>query len=283
MPPLLGRPVRADTVPCIAMTPSIATVSPRLTFRAWGATDQGRVRSSNEDHLAVDALHQVCIVADGMGGHRGGEVASRVVVDDVMDSVRRGYTAGPFALSPGTSTAGNLLRSAVHAANERLLDMAARDERYSGMGTTVVVALIRGAVLTVAHAGDSRLYLRDRHGLRVVTVDDSWMANVLAMDPEADPVQLARHPLRNVLTNVVGGRLEMEVHVQDLPLVGGERIVLTTDGVHGVLQPERLAQIVDEYPASEVPAALIAAALDRGSRDNCTAVVGEFGAGSRHT
>lgn len=211
-----------------------------------------------------------------MGGHQAGEVASRIAVDDLIDRVRGGGSTGD-ALSPaGPLSAAHLLLAGVRSANTRILEVAAADPSCAGMGTTVVAAILREGLLTVAHAGDSRAYLYRNGQLCLLTTDDSWMASMLAQRPGSDPLEIQRHPMRNVLTNVVGLRADMEIHVQEVPLDGGEIVVLTTDGVHGVLEPERFTQILTDHAPSEAPAVLIAAALARGSRDNCTAVVAEY-------
>jgi protein phosphatase len=219
------------------------------------------------------------VVADGMGGHSAGEVASRLAADTVVDAVRRGTSSGPFARDSSVSEGGTLLRNAIHAANRCVLDAARDLADYAGMGTTIVAALARGRTLSVAHVGDSRVYLHDGERLGQMTADDSWIASVLACDPTADPALLQRHPLRNALTNVVGSRAEVHVHLLELPLSGRDIALLTTDGVHGVLDLERLERAVSgcaQRGVAGLPADLVAAALDRGSRDNCTAVVAEF-------
>jgi protein phosphatase len=209
-----------------------------------------------------------------MGGHKAGEVASRLVVEGVVEGVRRGCrTMSP---EPGVSIPGQLLWASVHAANTRILEHAAANPDLSGMGTTVVAATLRHGLLTVAHAGDSRAYLFDGNYLTLLTQDDSWLAALLAANPNPHPAEFERHPMRNVLTNVVGLRPDMDVHLREVPLSGGELVVLTTDGVHGVLEPERLAQVVADHPPADVPARLIQAAMARGSRDNCTAVLAQY-------
>jgi len=145
------------------------------------------------------------------------------------------------------------------------------------MGTTVVAALVVKDRIAVGHAGDSRLYLFANGRLRQLTHDDSWVANMLADDPEADPIALQHHPMRNALTNVVGARLRTQVHIVEEHLGGGELLLLTTDGIHGVLDDRRIEQLLDDaddlaYTAS----AFVAAALARGSRDNCTAIVARY-------
>jgi protein phosphatase len=110
--------------------------------------------------------------------------------------------------------------------------------------------------------------------LRQVTEDDSWMASMLADDPNADPLLLQHHPMRNALTNVVGARSRTEVHVGEEALAGGELLLLSTDGVHGVLDDRRIERVmVEDDDPRAIAHGLVGAALTRGSRDNCTAVV----------
>jgi protein phosphatase len=245
-------------------------------MRAHGVTDRGRVRPTNEDCYGIDHDLQLYVVADGMGGHRAGEVASRMAVDAIFEYVARAAitTTWPFGFDAAISDAGNLLRTAVHAANARVFEAALAKPDYFGMGTTAVAALVRDGVLSVAHVGDSRLYLFADRRLRQLTDDDSWASAVLAGDPDTDPGLLQKHPMRNALTAVVGARARTSVHLTERPLQGGERLALTTDGVHGVLDDAAMAEMMGRTGGlDEIAAAIVAAALASGSRDNCTAVI----------
>lgn len=244
--------------------------------RAHGVTDRGRIRPTNEDCYGIDRDLQLYVVADGMGGHRAGEVASRMAVDTVIEYVARSAvsTTWPFGFDTAVSEAGNLLRTAVHAANARIFEAALAKPDYFGMGTTTVAALVRDGVLSVAHVGDSRLYLFADLRLLQMTEDDSWASAVLAHDPELEPAAVQKHPMRNALTSVVGSRPKTRVHLTERPLQGGERLALTTDGVHGVLDAGVMAGLMGRKGGvTDVAAALVAEALSRGSRDNCTAVI----------
>jgi serine/threonine protein phosphatase PrpC len=244
--------------------------------RAHGATDRGCVRATNEDCYGIDHDLQLYVVADGMGGHRAGEVASRMAVDAIIEYVGRSAitTTWPFGFDEAMSPGGNLLRTAVHAANSRIFEAALANPAYHGMGTTAVAALVQDGVLSIAHVGDSRLYLFANRQLRQMTQDDSWASAVLAQDPDVNPFMLQRHPMRNALTAVVGSRGKTSVHLAERPLLGGERLALTTDGVHGVLDDEAVADLIGgPGDLKDVAGRLIAAALAAGSRDNCTAVI----------
>ena len=248
---------------------------------AYGLSDKGRIRQNNEDCFAIDEALGLCVVADGMGGHNAGEVAARLAVDAVVSYVAErevnGLDEWPFGHDDALSTEGNILRTAIHLANVEVLEASIGDDDYAGMGTTIVAARASRGRLSVAHVGDSRLYVFANERLRQVTHDDSWIASMLASDPDADPLVLKHHPLRNALTNVVGARSRTTVHVADVPLKGGELLLLSTDGVHGVLDDARLEELLrDGENPQAIANAVVLSALARGSRDNVTAVVARY-------
>ena len=250
-------------------------------LRAYGVTDRGRVRPINEDCWAFDEACSLCVVADGMGGHKAGEVAARMAVDTVVASVTTGTVGDPerwpFGFDPSLSDVGNRLRTAIHLAHMRILETAVTSDRYAGMGTTIVAAIVKGRRLSIGHVGDSRLYLLAGDRIRQITHDDSWMACMLADDPEADVARLEHHPMRNALTNVVGARRRTNVHVAEETLRGGELLLLSTDGVHGVLDDDRIEQLMlDSGDLRGTATRLVAAALARGGHDNCTALVARY-------
>ena len=248
-----------------------------MPLRAYGLTDKGLVRPTNEDCFAIQEDLGLCVIADGMGGHNAGEVAARLAVDAVVDFVRQGDDSWPFGFDPSLSADGNLLRTAIHLANVQIREAAISSHDYAGMGTTIVAARVADGRLSVAHVGDSRLYLVAGRALRQVTRDDSWMVSMLAHDPDTDPLLLQHHPMRNALTNVVGARMRTDVHVAEQALAGGELMLLSTDGVHGVLDDRRIERMMleDDDPRA-IAHGVIKAALARGSSDNCTAVVARY-------
>jgi serine/threonine protein phosphatase PrpC len=159
-------------------------------------------------------------------------------------------------------------------ANRKVFRAAEKSDDYGGMGTTLVCALLNGAQASIGSVGDSRLYLLSNRTIKQLTVDDSWAATILAQDPTLTPEAIAQHPMRNVLTNVLGARESVEVHLIERTLVGGDILLMCTDGVHNVLAPEGLREILTNNPDCERAAqVLIDTALDRGSRDNVTALV----------
>ena len=273
-------------------------------LQAYGVTEKGRIRPTNEDCFAIDEGLPLCVVADGLGGHNAGEIAAQMAVDAVADylgvsgaalsrlpcdavsgAALSGLRGGPERMAPpqaGTwpfgfdrslSHTGNLLRTAIHLANVQILETAISSDEYAGMGTTIVAAMIEGARLSVGYVGDSRLYVVTNSRLRRLTHDDSWAASALGDDSREEP----SHPMRNLLTNVVGRRPRTDVHVVEEMLGGGELLLLLTDGVHGALDDDRLKRLVGGGgDLRQIATRLVGAALARGSRDNCTAIAARY-------
>ncbi len=245
---------------------------------AHGVSDTGRVRKTNEDRFISDPELRLFAVADGMGGHRAGEVASELAVEAVTTfitlSVSDTDVTWPYGVDPKLSFDGNRLRTAIHLANRRVLRAAEVTDDYAGMGTTFVGVLVNGSQVSIGSVGDSRIYLFANGKLEQLTTDDSWAATILAHDPSLGPEEIAHHPMRNVLTNVLGAREAVDVHLSERTLNPGEMLVLCSDGVHGVLPPATLQQVLSETSdVARAAQALVTRALDLGSRDNATALV----------
>jgi serine/threonine protein phosphatase PrpC len=252
-------------------------------IRGCGVSDIGRVRKTNEDSFVSDPETRLFAVADGMGGHNAGEVASRLAIEALTEFIRRSATdtdfSWPCGLDETLSFAGNRLRTAIHLANRRVFRAAESTDDYNGMGTTIVGLLVNGGRVSIGHVGDSRLYLLSNGHIEQLTQDDSWAATILTQDPTLGPADIARHPMRNVLTNVLGAREQVDIHLSERDLTGGERLVLSSDGLHGVLSADAIKQILDKEPDVEKAArALVQTALERGSRDNVTALVVRYDA-----
>ena len=252
---------------------------------AHGVSDAGPVRKANEDNFISDPVLQLFVVADGMGGHSAGEVASDLAVQTIAGFISRteedAEFSWPYGIEPGLSFPGNRLRTAVHLANRRVFRAAERCDEYTGMGTTVVGALISGRRLTIANAGDSRLYMFADGRLTQMTRDDTWAATVLAAQGSSNPTPVPQS-MRRVLTNVLGAREQADVRLSEHDLNGGELILLCSDGLHGVLEDDDVAKILGGggTPAAMV-ASLIEAALAHGTKDNITAVVARYDGESR--
>lgn len=249
-----------------------------MKLSAYGVTHPGRVRPTNEDALLSDPDAGVFLVADGMGGHQAGEVASRLALETIrgfLDSSRadRDLT-WPFGFDPSLSFNGNRLITAVRLANRKVYQAGEHEPDYAGMGTTIVAALIDGEQLTFCGVGDSRLYLLADGRLEQLTHDDSWVATVLAREPGFDQGQLAQHPMRHVLTNVVGARDDTDVEVGERTVPPGAILLLCSDGLYGSLDDATL-QILLAAPGEleEIAERLVHTALERSGSDNITALV----------
>ncbi len=245
---------------------------------AYGISNKGLVRKTNEDSFVCSPDLGLFVVADGMGGHSAGEVASRLAIDAIEGFMRRSHGEAeyswPYGIDPQLSVDANRLRTAIHLANRRVFRAAESHDDYTGMGTTVVSALVTGETVVIGHVGDSRLYRMRRGTLETMTSDDTWVATVLAHDPGADAAALAQHPMRHVLTSVVGAREQVEVHMVEVPVEPGDLFMLCSDGLHGLVDGDTLAALLaadGSLPA--IAAGLVQAALERGGNDNVTAVV----------
>ena len=247
-------------------------------IRACGVSDVGRVRKSNEDRFVSDPNLRLFAVADGMGGHKAGEVAAQLAIDAISGFVSRSENDNdvtwPYGIDDSLYFDGNRLRTAICLANRRVFRAAESTDDYGGMGTTVVSLIVSGAQAAIGSVGDSRVYRLSGGRLLQVTKDDSWASTILAQDPSLKPEDIAQHPMRNVLTNVLGGRPTVDVHVTEHTLRSGDVLLLCSDGLHNVMPLGMLEDVLKKTPDVERAAKdLVAAALDRGSRDNVTALV----------
>ncbi len=254
-------------------------------LRVCGHTDAGPVRRSNEDTLLIEVELRLFAVADGMGGHSAGEVASRLAVDSLSSFVRRAQgdtdVSWPYGIEPELSYQANLLRTAINLANRRVFRSAESHDDYTGMGSTLVALLFGGNRVVVGHIGDSRAYLCRGNKLTQLTQDDTWAVAMLAEDPDAAS-SVASHSMKHVLTNVLGSKEHTECHIAEHQVEPGDRLVLCSDGLHGVLGTEDLLGVLRDVPtdaAEDASRRLVAAAIERGTRDNVTAVIVSIGDG----
>ena len=232
-----------------------------MPLAASGVTHQGR-RSTNEDTWLVDLELGLLVVADGMGGHNAGEVASALAVK----AIREHLVASGLPPNP------SLLEQAIQLANQRILSAAARQPDQSGMGTTVVAAVVSDGRVFYMGVGDSRVYRWQEGRLEQLTRDDSWLA--AALEGEHRPPALNTHPMRHVLTKVVGLRPQLQAAAAECPLEPGACLLLCSDGVHGAVPDETLAEILgSDQEVGDLARDIVHAAIARGATDNITAVV----------
>jgi serine/threonine protein phosphatase PrpC len=214
------------------------------------------------------------LVADGMGGHNAGEVASRMAVDAVVNFIRETHDGGeqtwPFAFDPKRSMLANRLAVALRIANCRVHQAGSGNLNLEGMGTTIVAALAEGERIVIAHVGDSRAYrLRDGQLLQM-TEDDTWLTVLQRAGATSGATS---HPMRHVLTNGIGMRADLTLSLAEEPLLGGDRWLISSDGVHSFLTGRALSQLVSRPCAETAAQRCVKSAIAAGSSDNATAVV----------
>lgn len=251
----------------------------KLNF--FGATDVGRRRKNNEDYFGIFEPHVLFVVADGMGGHAAGEIASKVAVDSINEFVC--LTSGdqeitwPFGLDDTISYDGNRLKTAVRFANRKVLEATKEKSEYEGMATTVASVLVDGASANLAHVGDSRVYLFRGGELSQLTSDHSWV-NEQLLNGIISAEQARTHPLRNVVTRALGGKADLQVDMQTHAVKSGDVLLLCSDGLTTMVPDEHIARIVNDA-GSDIDAAadaLVAEANARGGEDNITVLLLRF-------
>lgn len=228
-------------------------------------TDTGRVRENNEDAALALPEFGLFIVADGMGGHAAGEVASQLAVETLVNwlSGRR----VPRAIRDEAP----LMRSALIEANLAVYRKS-REPGLEGMGTTLTALLLRGRTATIAHAGDTRAYLVYKSRLRQLTHDDTLIA-LLIEQGVADAGQSSSHPDRHVLTQAVGSQPTVEPQVVRLRVPKAARILLSSDGLHDVVDDAQLASLASHAELETAANSLVDRANELGGPDNITALL----------
>ncbi len=246
-----------------------------------GVTHPGRIRKVNEDGFYYDLQLGLFLVADGMGGHNAGEIASRLALESVLTFIQRtredeGFT-WPFGIETHLSFDANRMRTALRLANRRVFQMSESGVQYSGMGTTVVAALITGNQLTFATVGDSRIYLVQDHGMSQLTQDDSWLATLRAQDPNLDESQFEKHPLRHVITKAIGTLADTELAIHERTLRPGDLLLMCTDGLHDLVGDREMLEVLDgSGTLGERADELVRRALEQGGRDNVTTLLVQY-------
>jgi serine/threonine protein phosphatase PrpC len=248
-----------------------------MQVKAYGLSHVGRQRQHNEDSYLVEDDAKLFLVADGMGGHAAGEIASRIAVDSISEFILHSKSddgTWPHAYDEHFRRSTNRLMAAVRIANTRVLEAMRKDARLRGMGTTVVACLVDNDLISVAHVGDSRAYLiRDKH-LSRITNDHSWVFEQVqaGMLTEAEA---EKHPLRNVITRALGGALQVSPDATEIEAKSGDVYLLCSDGLTGMVSEDEILRLVTSNEGNLEAACqqLIDAANEHGGMDNVTAVL----------
>ena len=237
----------------------------------WGLTDPGCVRSQNQDAYQMVQLDRgtvLCVVCDGMGGAKSGNVASSLAVDVFVEEIRRTWTS-----NMDDEKIDRMLEAAVKLTNFTVFDQAQQFEEFNGMGTTLVAALIRNRSATVVNVGDSRAYSVTRDGIRQLTVDHS-LVQMLVQRGELTPEQAKTYPGKNFITRAIGTESVVECDLFRLDVERGDAIFLCTDGVTNIVdEQEILFEVVHGVNKQYCCQHLLDIAKSRGAPDNVTGVL----------
>lgn len=239
-------------------------------------TDIGRVRMVNEDRAVVQENLNglvLAIVADGMGGHQAGDIASQMAVDIIHSELQT------IPMGASMEERKSRLKAAVELANEKIFSFAAERESYHGMGTTVVAVLADETTVVAGHIGDSRAYQINAQGIEQLTEDHS-LVNELVKSGQITREEASHHPRRNVLTRALGTEATIEVDIRDLTWNPGDILLLCSDGLSSLVSREQLLAVVNGDEALDSKAQrLVNEALEAGGDDNITVVLVSHTAG----
>ena len=265
-----------------------------LAVEVAGKTDVGCMRENNEDNFGYDSRYGIFVVCDGMGGQAAGEVASKMGVDVLLEYFRCGTPAAPPAEPAGAepkATAKNgseqetsqipatvsaeagALAGAIRLANRKIYEAGQNEHGRSGMGSTIVAALVHGNSLVVAHVGDSRIYLVRQGEIQQLTHDHSLVAEQVRLG-YITPEQAATSELQNVILRALGAEAEVQPDVEDLLAVPGDVLLMTSDGLTRYVHDQEILEIIKLSASLDAACnKLIQAAKDRGGDDNITCLL----------
>ncbi len=236
-------------------------------MRYYAITDVGKKRSLNEDGYIADG--SIFAVADGMGGHRAGEVASITALDILRANLAK----------RGKEPIEQRIAGAIKQANQDIYKKALKDLDMRGMGTTLTVAIPSDGKLYIGHVGDSRLYLLRDGKLSQLTDDHSLVAQMV-QSGHLKPEEAEVHPQRSIITRAIGSEADVEVDLSVEDILPGDRFLLCTDGLNAMLSDNEIAEVLrDKEDLGEAARELISWANDRGGKDNITVVLFESGGG----
>ena len=248
----------------------------RLSWAA--ASDKGRRRSTNEDSHCARPDLGLFLVADGMGGHVAGEVASRLAVDTIEGFIQQTKAANPddtwpFPFDTNISVEANRLMAAFRLANRAIASKMSAAQGLRGMATTASAVLIDGNLAWVGHVGDSRVYLFRGGQLERMTTDHSWVEEQVQAGA-LTPTAARQHPWRNVVTRALSGGEDPDIDVKEYSLEVGDRVLICSDGLSTVTSDERIGELLGQpVPLAEVCQSLVDAANEGGGPDNITTLV----------
>lgn len=252
-----------------------------MKIQAVGLSDRGLKRGHNEDSLSVVPDIGLYIVADGMGGHNAGEVASRQAIESMVEFIRTcdsDEVTWPFPQEAELSEYENRLVAAIKIANRDVCNLSLEHQEYSGMGTTLVALSVSDSLesVAVAHVGDSRCYRLREGKLDQVTLDHSWVSEQL-QKKIITAEEAKNHRWKNVITRALGNKLDVDVDVQNLPVESNDVFMLCSDGLSSMIEDDVIERIMVDNPDLELCIqALIQAANGNGGLDNISVILIRF-------
>lgn len=240
----------------------------RSDVKTFSITDTGRVRSSNQDCVFCEGNEIGCfpnlfLVADGMGGHRAGDTASRMCVEEVVNAIKNTKCSTPVSV----------FEQAVRAANKAIYEKSHSVASFEGMGTTLVCATVVGQTAYIGNIGDSRLYLM-RDSLQQITVDHS-LVEVMVQSGEIQKDEMRVHPNKNIITRALGTDIEVRLDCFEIDVQQGDVLLLCSDGLSNMLEDEETEKIIREHISdiSDVGRRLVERANEAGGKDNISVVL----------
>jgi len=243
-----------------------------MKARAAGLSDLGRCRKVNQDQFLLDSSLGLYAIADGMGGHAAGEVASDLAINALAGSLRNHKESGSGPWTP--ERAAELLRQALNDGNRKICESVANRVEWRGMGTTMVALVLAGETAVIGHVGDSRAYLLRDGELRQITSDHSWVNEQVKLGL-LTPEQAYRHPMRNIVTRALGNQTEVQVDVSVEVVRPNDIFALCSDGLSGMVSDEEIAEILAKH--GDVPRDACRLLVDQanlhGGEDNVTVIV----------
>ena len=247
-----------------------------------GLTDVGREREHNEDSFGIFPQYNLFVVADGMGGHKAGDIASQMAVqaiEDFFETTEKEDITWPFQFDPNQPFSVNRLVTSIQIANNNIYKESISNDVHQGMGTTVVglLSVEDNKACHIAHVGDSRCYRIRNDEIQLITMDHSLINDYLRAAPDLTPEQIAELP-SNVITRALGMQDLVEVDIQTITSEQDDIYLLCSDGLNGMLEDQEILEIVKAHQGdlSQVAAALIEQANARGGEDNCTVILVQF-------
>lgn len=238
-------------------------------MKTLGNSDIGRIRQNNEDAFRFGSFDDGvtwAVVCDGMGGAAGGQIASTIAADMVGKKIEKCYNK---SMTEGSIE--NMLLSAITTANVTVYDRAIADDFLSGMGTTLVAAVIKNSVASIAHVGDSRAYLIHDGSLRLLTKDHSLVQEMLD-NGQITEEEFEHHPVKNIITRALGVAEQIEIEFDTVDLAKGDVLFLCTDGLSGTVSSSEMLDIYQKYTFDQFTSKLIERANSAGGKDNITVV-----------